>query len=160
MKRNLIEILVGILIGAFAFYLYISFLGVMFVLTVKAFSLTRDLSQGLRKALFWPFIISSDLVTSIPVFLVIGSLFGAVIKEFNWHRPLIVFGAFFSMFLITDISLSAPYPYEILRFIVILLLIFSFTRLGFSLKNRRLNLKLMAQQDSSLGLGPKSGPRP
>jgi hypothetical protein len=147
LKRNIIEISIGVLIGVIAYYLYISFLGVMFVLTVKAFSLTRKLNQGLRTALFWPFIISSDLVTSIPVFLVIGSLFGIVIKEFRWHHPFIVFCVFFSMFLISGIPFSAPYPYEILRFIVILLLIVSFIHLGLSVKNRRQRLKLMAHRD-------------
>ena len=146
MKQNVIEILTGILIGVIAFYLYISFLGVMFVLTVKAFSLLKDLDQGLRAALFWPFIISSDLVTSIPVFLVIGSLYGIIIKEFHWRHPLIVFCVFFSMFFITGLTFSAPYPYEILRFVVILLLIVLFTLLGLLVKNRRLKFKVMAQQ--------------
>ena len=153
MKRNFIELAACIALGLLAFYLYISFVGVMFTLTVKAFYLTRDFDQDMRKALFWPFIVSSDIITAIPVFLVIGSILGIIIKKFRWNWPLIVFLSFLSMFLFTDIGFSAPYQYEFMKFFSILVLTILFTKLGQSVKHNRQNLGVAAQQSSSQGFG-------
>ena len=145
MKRNFIEIMVAILLGVVAFYLYAAFLGVVASYTyLHAFKFLKYIPHETRNLAFWSAVLTHDAIASVPVFLVIGVMLGFALKRYHWNRPIILFvsfvsSQFFYLYVIAKIGLASAYYIETLRLMPPLIMITIFSKIGHKVKLNRFN---------------------